>query len=388
MSMRIAMIGHKRVPSREGGIEVVVGELSHRMVSLGHDVTLYNRRGQADMETGEYHSELDRPHRWRGVDIRPVPTIRAKGLAALSSSFFATLKAIVQRPDVVHYHAEGPCVPLVLAHIAGLKTVVTIHGLDWQRAKWGKFASIYIKLGEKVAARFADQIIVLSHNLGRYFQDSYGRQTHVIPNGSERKYPVSALEISKRWALTQGSYLLYIGRIVPEKNIHLLIDAFRSLDTPMRLVIAGSDMDSEEYGAQIRRSAAEDDRIIMTGFVEGTLLEELYSNAALYVLPSDLEGMPLSLLEAMSYGCACVSSDIPECREVLQEAGAFFMRGNKESLRSVLNSLLNDERQRMRLGHAAAERTSAFYGWDAVVEQTLAVYRDALGARVLRRVSQ
>ena len=378
--MRIAMIGHKRVPSREGGIEVVVGELSSRMAALGHEVTLYSRRGRVDLDEAYCDPELgkngayDRPYTWKGVDVRPVKTIQAKGFAALSSSFFATMRAIAQRPDVIHYHAEGPCVPLLLAHLARIRTVATIHGLDWQRAKWGRFASAYIKLGEWIAAHFADEIIVLSRNIQTYFRVAYGRETLYIPNGAEPKEPRAACEITRRWGLTKGSYLLFLGRIVPEKGVHYLVDAFRALDTDKRLVIAGGDMDSEEYSDKIRRRIAGDDRIIMTGFVQGELLEELYSNAYLYVLPSDVEGMPLSLLEAMTYGRVCVTSDIPECDEVLVGHGAMFSRGSVASLYKTLKRLLESEDAFEDLERETAEHVLATYDWDKVVEQTLMVY--------------
>ena len=383
------MIGHKQVPSREGGVEVVVGELSRRMVERGHEVVLLSRRGQparqvedASGEAGSHDGlkgDPGRPYRWKGVEVVPVPTIRAKGLAALSSSICGTLRAIAMRPDVVHYHAEGPCVPLLLAHLAGIKTVATIHGLDWQRSKWGRAASLYIRLGERIAATFADEVIVLSRNMQRYFMDAYGRQTRYIPNGAERKEHLPAREIYARWGLTAGSYLLFLGRIVPEKGVHYLVDAFRELDTDKKLVIAGGDTDSEDYAASIRERVAGDDRIVMTGFVDGEALAELYSNAYLYVLPSDVEGMPLTLLEAMSYGCVCVTSDIPECDEVLKDRGAVFARGSVEELRLTLERLLKDGSQdeRAALERSAAEHVLATYDWDAVVDQTLGVYRHA-----------
>ncbi len=384
------MIGHKRVPSREGGIEVVVGELSRRMAARGHEVVLYSRRGQVDAGAGEASGPLDEPYRWEGVQVSPVPTVHAKGFAALSSSFFATLRAIAQHPDVVHYHAEGPCVPLLLAHAAGLKTVATIHGLDWQRAKWGRLASTYIKLGERIAARFADEVIVLSRNMQRYFRDTYGRDTRYIPNGAEPKEPRPAREITARWGLTAGSYLLFLGRIVPEKGVHYLVDAFRALDTDKKLVIAGGDVDSEEYAGEIRRRIAGDDRVLMTGFVDGEVLEELYSNAYLYVLPSDVEGMPLTLLEAMTYGRVCVTSDIPECVEVLVGNGAMFERGSVASLRDTLRRLLKDEsaEERRALEQTTTEHVVSTYDWDSVVDQTLEVYRAAVQGSRARKAGR
>lgn len=377
MPLKIAMIGHKRVPSRAGGIEVVVGELASRMVAMGNDVTIYNRRDDFVSEA-EGGGAANGDFIWKGVHVRSTPTINKAGLAAVSSSFTATLSAIIKRPDVIHYHAEGPCVPLVLAHLLGIRTVATIHGLDWQRAKWGKFASAYIKLGERVAARFADEVIVLSRNTQDYFRETYGRETRFITNGTERLPRFNAEEIKQRWGLTRGSYLLYLSRIVPEKGLHYLIDAYKDINTYKKLVIAGGTLDSPEYAEMIKEMVKDDDRIIMTGFVTGRALQELYSNALLYVLPSDVEGMPLSLLEAMSYGLACVTSDIPECAEVLDGNGVTFPRGDVGALRQVLQELVMDPLRIYDLGRSASRHVGIHYNWDSVTVRTLAVYEEAL----------
>lgn len=369
--MRIAMIGHKRYGSREGGVEVVVTELARRMAALGHEVTCYDRSG-ADVMTGDavdcYERLVD------GVRVVPVKTIDKKGLAALSSSYFATLGAIKDRPDVIHYHAEGPCVPLPLAKRAGIRTVATIHGLDWQRAKWGKLASTYIKMGERAAATKADGLIVLSKSAQSYFQDVYGRTATFIPNGIEPKQPKPVNQIKSKWGLDAGSYLLYLGRLVPEKRPELLIEAFKELDTEKRLVIAGGGSDTSEYEASLRETAQGDPRALFTGFVNGEPLDELYSNCYAYVLPSDVEGMPMSLLEAMAYGRCCVTSDIPECADVLAGNGVTFEKGNAESLRAALQGLLTDAGRADVLGTAAKEHVEKTYNWDSVVERTLAVY--------------
>lgn len=370
--MRIAMIGHKRYGSREGGVEVVVTELARRMAALGHEVTCYDRSG-SDVMTGDAADGRERTV--DGVRVVPVKTIDKKGLAALSSSYFATLAAIKDRPDVIHYHAEGPCVPLPLAKRAGIRTVATIHGLDWQRAKWGKLASTYIKMGERAAATKADGLVVLSKSAQSYFQDVYGRTATFIPNGIEKKKPRPVNQIKEMWGLDEDSYLLYLGRLVPEKRPELLIEAFKGLDTDKRLVIAGGGSDTSEYEASLRESEQGDPRIRFTGFVSGEPLEELYSNCYAYVLPSDVEGMPMSLLEAMAYGCCCVTSDIPECADVLAGNGMTFDKGSAVSLRSALQELLANSDRVTALGVAAMAHVEKTYNWDSVVERTLAVYR-------------
>lgn len=370
--MRIAMIGHKRYGSREGGVEVVVTELARRMAALGHEVTCYDRSG-TDVMTG--NATEKREHMVDGVRVVPVKTIDKKGLSALSSSYFATKAAIKERPDVIHYHAEGPCVPLPLAKRAGIRTVATIHGLDWKRAKWGKIASTYIKMGEKAATTKADGLIVLSKSAQSYFQDVYCRTATLIPNGIGQKRLTPANLIKQNWGLDKGSYLLYLGRLVPEKRPELLIEAFKRLDTDKRLVIAGGGSDTSDYESSLREAAQCDPRIIFTGFVNGEPLEELYSNCYAYVLPSDVEGMPMSLLEAMAYGRCCVTSDIPECADVLAGNGVNFEKGSAGSLKSALQLLLADNERTAALGAAAKSHVEKTYNWDSVVERTLELYR-------------
>ncbi|ODA40299.1 glycosyltransferase family 4 protein [Desulfosporosinus sp. BG] len=330
--MKIAMIGHKRIPSREGGVEIVVEELSTRMVKQGHKVTAYNRAAK------EFKKDKD----YKGVRIVTVPTINLKSLDALLYSFFATIRALFSRYDVIHYHAEGPCAMLWIPHLFGIRTVATIHGLDWQRAKWGGFATKYIKFGEMIAAKYADEVIVLSKNVQQYFKDVYGRETQLIPNGVNKPVVREAQFIKEKYGLEKDNYILFLARIVPEKGLHYLLDAFKEVDTDKKLVVAGSSSHTNEYVEEIKKKVAKDKRVIMIGFVQGQELEELFSNCYLYVLPSDVEGMPISLLEAMSYGCACLVSDIEENIQVVQEYGDCFEKGNIKDLRDKLAILMNN----------------------------------------------
>lgn len=362
--MRIAMLGHKRMPSREGGVEVVVTELATRMAALGHEVTVYSRAG-----AGQLPGERE----YEGVRVMTVKTLDVRGLAAATSSYYATKAAIADKPDVIHFHAEGPCAMVPMAEKAGIRTVATIHGLDWRRAKWGRVGSLYIKHGEKAAAKRADEIIVLSRGIQGYFEGAYGRRTHLIPNGIEPKEKVAPHEITQRYRLTEGSYVLYLGRVVPEKGAHYLMNAFKQVETDKRLVIAGGPSDSESYYRHVRKLALGDGRIVFPGFVEGDVLAELYSNAYCYVLPSDLEGMPMSLLEAMSYGRCCLTSDVAECVDVLDGAGVSFVRGDVTDLASRLQALIDEPEHVRGLGEAAKE-VSARYSWDEVTGKTLSVY--------------
>lgn len=366
--LSIAMLGHKRVPSREGGVEVVVEELAVRMAGRGHQVTCYNRGGH-HVSGAEFDGAA--AEEYRGVRLETVWTVERRGLAAMTSSLAAAWRAARSGADVVHIHAEGPAAMCWLPKAAGKRVVVTIHGLDWARAKWGRLAAGYIRWGERQAVRHADEIIVLSRSVQEYFSRVYGRETVYIPNGVNRAQTAAAREIRSRWGLEKDSYVLFLGRIVPEKGLRCLMEAWKGVTTEKKLVIAGGASDTEDFMEELRR---EGDGVIFTGFQQGRALEELYSNAYIYVLPSELEGMPLSLLEAMSYGNCCVVSDIPECTEVVEDRAAVFPRGDAEALRRTLQALLDDPAAVDRLRSGAADFITTKYSWDDVVERTLCLY--------------
>ncbi len=372
--LKIAMLGHKRIPSREGGVEIVVEELAVRMAAQGHRVTCYNRGGH-HVSGRKFDSGALKEY--RGVRLKKVPTVDKKGLAAMSSSVFASLAVAFGPYDVVHYHAEGPCAMLWLPKLFGKRCVATIHGIDWQREKWQRgFGSKYIKFGEKVAVKYADEIIVLSRNVQEYFAASYARGTHFIPNGVSRPQIREPKEITEQFGLLGNDYILFLGRLVPEKGLRYLIKAYREVDTDKKLVIAGGTSDSGGFLAEIQNMAAGDDRIVFTGFVQGQMLEELYSNAYVYVLPSDLEGMPLSLLEAMSYGNCCLVSNIPECADVTEDKALTFRKSNVEDLRDKLSLLCQQEQTVCSYKVAAADYICGKYNWDDVVAWTLQLYED------------
>ena len=370
-NLRIAMLGHKRIPSREGGIEVVVGEIASRMSLRGHSVTCYNRKGHHVSGASFDGAAMDE---YCGVRLKNVWTLDKKGLAAMTSSFSAALKAAFGKYDVVHFHAEGPCAMLWLPKLFGKRCIATVHGLDHRCVKWGRFASWYILTGEKCAVKFADEIIVLSENVKQYFWDTYHRETKFIPNGVARPEKLVADEIVKAYGLGKDEYVLYLGRVVLGKGIEYLIEAFKQVDTNKKLVIAGGSSDSSEFEARMRELAKDDERIIFTGFVQGNMLEELYSNAYVYVLPSDLEGMPLSLLEAMSYGNCCLTSDIQECATVLGEHGFTFSKGNVDELKAKLQMLCDNEDMVLSMKRTAADYVCEKYNWDDVTTQTLRLY--------------
>lgn len=370
--LKIAMLGHKRVPSREGGVEIVVEELSTRMARQGHEVTCCNRSGH-HVSGKEFDAE--RAKEYNGVKLKTVPTIDKKGLSAVTSSFFGAICCALGKYDVVHFHAEGPCAMLWLPKLFGKRCIATIHGLDWQRAKWGGFAAKYIKFGEKIAAKYADEVIVLSKEAQGYFQREYGRKTVLIPNGVSRPHVREASLIQEKWGLEKDRYILFLGRLVPEKGIQYLIEAFKRIQTDQKLVIAGGSSDTDEFALKWKEQSGDDSRIIFTGFVQGQMLDELYSNAYIYALPSDLEGMPLSLLEAMSFGNCCLVSDLAECAEVVEDKAVLFRKGDVVDLKDQLQRLCDDPELVREYKKGAAEFICERYNWDDVTSRTLELYR-------------
>ncbi len=371
--MKIAMLGHKRIPSREGGVEIVVEELATRMVKLGNEVTCYNRKGKHVLDKNQ---KIEKQKEYKGVKIKEVFTIDKKGLAAMTSSFFATLKVLFSKNEIVHYHAEGPCAMIPIIKLFSKKRVIaTIHGLDWQRAKWGGFATKYIKFGEKMAVKYADEIIVLSENVKKYFKDTYNRETIFIPNGVNKPNIVKPDVITKMYKLKNDDYFLFLGRIVPEKGIHYLIDAFNNIKTNKKLVVAGGASDTDDYFIELQNKAKNNKNIIFTGFIQGKELEELYSNAYVYILPSDLEGMPLSLLEAMSYGNCCLTSNIQECSTVMEDKGITFEKANIVDLAKKMQKLNDNIDLVKKYKKNAQSYILKKYNWDDVVEKTMKAYK-------------
>lgn len=368
-TLSIAMFG-QRAPGDPlgGGIEVVVTELATRMAAHGYKVTCYNRFNKQIKKS-------ERTTEYKGVREKYVPTLQAKGLAAVSSSFFAALICAFGKYDVVHIHAEGPAAMCWLPKLFGKRVVVTVHGLDWQREKWSKgFGSKYIHFGERCMVKYADQIIVLSKSVQEYFKNKYSKNTLFIPNGVNRPVILPAKLITEKFGLKKDSYILFLARLVPEKGLQYLIEAFRQIKTDKKLVIAGGSSDSDNFMKQVQDMATGDSRIIFAGFVQGQILNELYSNAYMYCLPSDLEGMPLSLLEAMSYQNCCLTSDIPECTEVVENKSLVFKKSNVEDLKDKLLYAFNHPELVQIMKGQAADYICEKYNWDEVVAQTERLY--------------
>jgi glycosyltransferase involved in cell wall biosynthesis len=280
--------------------------------------------------------------------------------------------------DIVHYHALGPALFSFFPRLVGKKTVVTVQGLDWQRKKWGRLASIILRMGEIASARLPNTTMVVSRNLQAYYRAQYGAETRYVPNGALIRERSAASKILE-WGLAPDNYILFLGRFSPEKNCHLLIDAYEKLETSLKLVLAGGSSHSSAYIEQLRAHAS--DRILFLDWVSGEQLTELLTNAALFVLPSDLEGLSLALLDAMGSAVCVLTSDIPENREVIQDAGFTFRAGDVDDLTRMLALLGSDPGTRAMAGRMETQIIQARYLWPHIAREISAVYEDLMGRK-------
>ncbi len=374
--MKVAMIGHKVVPSRRGGIENVLTSLCPLLVESGVDVTCYNRSGQK-IENEYIGTVINK--KYRDVKIKKAWTLNVRGLSAMIASFTGAIRATFGNYDIIHFHAEGPCAAMWIPKMFRKRCVATVHGLDWQREKWGKgFASKYIKFGERVMVKYADSIIVLSESARDYFKETYNRETVLIHNGIERPTKKDAEKITELYGLSKGDYICMVSRLTAEKGVHYLIDAYNGICTDKKLVIAGDTSDTDEYVELIKQKAANNPNIIFTGFISGDVLKEVYSNAYLVALPSDIEGMSLSLLEALAYGNAVLCSDIPENTLVTEDKALFFSKSDVEDLKNKLQILCDDEKIVGDLKNGVDEFILGKYNWQDVAAATLNLYKKVM----------
>lgn len=370
--MKVAMVGHKVVPSRRGGIELVLTSLCPLLTEAGVEVTCYNR--SSDKVENEYVGTVENKM-YRGVKLKNAWTINARGVSAMVASFTAAICAAFGNYDVVHFHAEGPCAAMWIPKLFGKRCVATVHGLDWQREKWRNgFASKYIKFGEKVMVKYADEIIVLSESARTYFKDTYNRDTVVIHNGIDRPVKKQANLITERYGLAGGDYICIVSRLTAEKGIHYLIDAYNRIKTDKKLVIAGDTSDTDEYVALLKQKAEGNPNILFTGFISGDTLTELYSNAYLATLPSDVEGMSLSLLEALAYGNAVLCSDIPENTLVTEDKAIHFRKSDVDDLTDKLQMLCDDEVFVNNFKRGVDEFILGKYNWKTIADATRELY--------------
>ncbi|PIX62011.1 glycosyl transferase family 1 [Candidatus Uhrbacteria bacterium CG_4_9_14_0_2_um_filter_41_50] len=365
--MKIAMIGQKGIApgERAGGIEKHVAEISERLVGFGHDVTVYAR--------AKYMPEM--PRTYKGIDLIFLPTIYSKNLEAILHTFVSTIHCLFQKYDIIHYHGVGPATLAWLPKLFSREStvVVTFHSQDRFHAKWGLFARLYLHFGEWASAVFADYCISVSHTMQVFIRDHYRREAIYIPNGAEIK-DEQGVNLIEKFGLSKKGYLINVGRIVPQKGLQFLIEAFQKLETDKHLVIVGAPSFSDDYYALLRELANENDKIHFLGFQNGKTLDQLYANAYLYVHPSEAEGLPLVILEAMSFGLAPLVSDIEPNIEAIHGVGFTFPSGNVEELRQKLEYLVNNPAAVKNEGEEALATVDIHFNWDKITEHIEAVY--------------
>lgn len=369
--MKIAVIGTKGLPPKQGGIEHYCAEVYPRMVAQGHSVDLFARSSYTK------HSWLD-PYDYQGVRVTSLPGVGLGPMEAFFSSALGAIAASGTRYDIVHIHALGPALFSWLPRVTSTsKVVVTCHGLDWQRAKWNATTSRLIRMGERTAVRFAHEIISVSKDLQSYFSNTYGRQTVYIPTAPAR-YAESDPDFAygTSLGLNQGRYILFLGRLVPEKRPDLLIDAFEALKPAgWKLVFAGGVSDTKTYVSKLLDKVAKNPDVVFAGELRGSRLAEIVRGSGLFVLPSDLEGLPLAMMEAMREGIPVLVSDIPPHQQLINvERGVLFQAGNLDSCIRGLDWAIHHPEERAIMAKKAQDYINTRYSWDRITTEHLNLY--------------
>lgn len=388
--MRIAMVGLRGLPATFGGIEKHVEELGRRLAERGHEVTVYcrpNYAGDLDLPTdADYVPPAGRrPGRYRGMTLRNLPTVQGKGVEAFVHSGLASASTIGRGFDVVHFHALGPGLfAPIPKFLTGAGVVQTIHGLDDERSKWGGLGTRLLQAGRWVSTRVPDEVVVVSRELGRVYAERHHRATVYIPNGAPTVTPIPPGPTLARFGLDAGHYALFVGRLVPEKCPDLLIRAFREVPGDARLVIVGDTANTRGYTSELQKLAAADPRVVMTGYLFGAELGEVMTSAGVFVQPSTLEGLPITLLEAAAYERPVVVSDIAPHLEVVGSSAPghrVFPDGALGELTAAVAAELADPAAGADGGRELAKAVRAHYDWDAATDQLIEVYRRAARRR-------
>jgi glycosyltransferase involved in cell wall biosynthesis len=363
--LRIAFIGGRGVISKYSGIEAYYEEVGKRLAQAGHEVTIYCRN---------YFTPDLAQH--NGMRLVRLPTFRTKHMETVIHTLLSTIHAVTQRYDLVHFHALGPALFSFVPRLFGSKTAVTVQGLDWQRKKWGRVASTVLRLGEVASVRLPSATMVVSKVLQQRYLETHHTEALYVPNGGvlrDRRVPHKIFD----WGLEPGKYVLFLGRFSPEKGCHLLIEAFEQIETDVKLVMAGASSYCDDYSRELRTHAS--DKIKMLDWVSGDTLDELLTNAMIFVLPSDLEGLSLALLDAMGAGLCVLTSDVPENREVVEGAGFTFQSGNSADLAERLRLLIPNPSLREGAGRTARRRIEGDYQWSKVASDIEKYYFEILG---------
>jgi glycosyltransferase involved in cell wall biosynthesis len=365
--MRIAIIGIKAIPARFGGFETAVDELSRGLVRLGHYVRVYNRTNMATLEETSYE----------GVELVNLPTLKSKNLSTIVHAFFSTLHVLFHRVDVVHYFTTGVTLFAPLPRVFGMKVVCSVDGTDWQRAKWGRFPRWYLRFSEKIAVLFCQGLISDSKDVMSYYEKNYGANSSCIVYGT-REHRSEKNDVLARLGLKVRSYVLFVGRLVPENNIHHLISAFERTSTDQKLVIVGDDPWEKDYVRSLKSSR--DPRIVFAGAVYGDGYAQLQQHAYIFVLPDEVGGTHPALVEAMGYGNCVLVNDTPSNLEVISDSG-FAYRGTDgdADLQEKLQQLVNAPDLVAEYRVRALQRAQAHYRWEDVVNLHAKMYIQLTG---------
>jgi len=365
--MKVFVTGTRGVPGVAGGVERHCEQLYPLIVERGVQVKLARRSSYVFQPLIV----------WKGIELVDIYSPKKKSLEAIVHTWLAILSARKWGADIVHVHAVGPAIVAPIARLLGMRVVVTNHGPDYERQKWGRAARLVLRLGEYLGCKFANEVVVISVPIAEIVSERCGRSSHLIYNG----VPVPELETGSGFpeglGLQRGKYLLAVARLVPEKGLHDLLDAFGRLDTDYKLVIAGDADHEDTYSRQLKQKAASAPGVIMPGYVTGRDLAELYTHAGVFVLPSYHEGLPISLLEALSYGVQTLVSDIPANSEVKLDSSHYFKVGNVDSLATKLHDAICRNWDTIDR-NGAREFVRKKYNWDDIAIQTVAVYNKAL----------
>lgn len=369
--MKIAMIGQRGIPAVYGGIDASVEQLSLRLANKGHDVTVFCR--------GKYYKRKDRD--FMGVKLLLLPAVYTASLETPSHVLICSLYASLGDYDVVHFHGLASALFSFIPRLFLKKSVLTVQGLDYRASKWGIFARLILRFCEWASVRFPNQTIVVSKALSGHYRRRYKKIVRYVPNGAQaagdflsESAPFASLRTSLAPPPAENGHLLYLGRLAPQKGIHYLIEAFRGIDTDRKLIIAGGSSYTDRYMRYIKNLAEPDKRVIFTGPLYGAEKEKVLSGAYLFILPSEIEGLSLSLLEAMGYGKCCLVSDIPENLEAIGTAGVSFRAKDMPDLRARLEFLLSRPDLVQEAASGAKSRIKEFYDWEKIAGDVEKLY--------------
>ena len=365
--MKIFVTGTRGIPDIPGGVEQHCQQLYPRIVRLGHRVRVARRRPYV----------TDQRREWQGVELVDLYAPQSKSFEAIVHTLLSVIAARRWGADIIHIHAVGPALLVPFAKLLGLRVVMTHHGPDYNRAKWGRLAKWMLMLGEWLGAKFADEVIVISRGIGDIVRQRSGRDSHLIPNGIPEPHLIASTDRILGLGLESKRYVLALARFVPEKGLHDLVEAFKQIETDWKLVLAGDADHEDDYSRGLKASAAEDKRIVLTGYITGELLDEVRTHAGLFVLPSYHEGLPIALLEALSYGLPCLVSDIPPNREVGLPEAWYFRCGDIDNLRNrffvPVDESTNDG------NHLPAYSViKKKYDWDEIATSIINVYKSMI----------